>query len=209
MEDYKTISAAASDSFVERRSRFIGTIRPVSTEEEATAFIAQMKEKYWDARHNVYAYILREGQAQRYSDDGEPQGTAGIPVLEVLRKEGLADVVVVVTRYFGGILLGAGGLVRAYSHGAKIAVDAAGIQVMNPCTVVELDVDYSMYGKVTYLLPRYYAVTQNADFGEIVKLQLLIKDEYLPAFEQELTELSGGTVFPHPLEHRWANIPEE
>ena len=112
---YKTIRNAAEDEFVEKRSRFIGHALPVTTEEEALAFIAEMKSKYWDASHNVYAYILREGGIQRFSDDGEPQGTAGIPTLDVLRKEGLTDLVVVVTRYFGGILLGGGGLVRAYS----------------------------------------------------------------------------------------------
>ena len=126
MKDYITLNQRAQDEFVERKSRFIGTATPVSTQEEAIAFIDEMRSKYWDATHNVYAYILRDG-TKRYSDDGEPQGTAGVPVLDVLQKEGLTDLCVVVTRYFGGILLGAGGLVRAYSHGAKIAVDAAGI----------------------------------------------------------------------------------
>ena len=105
MEEYTTIRAAASDEFVERRSRFIGYIAPVCTEEEAAAFVSEKKALHWDASHNVYAYILREGQTRRYSDDGEPQGTAGVPVLEVLLREGLVDVVAVVTRYFGGVLL--------------------------------------------------------------------------------------------------------
>jgi len=125
MNEYRTIKYEADDSFVERRSRFIGYAKPVTTNEEAVAFINEIKAKHWDATHNVYAYVLRDGQIRRYSDDGEPQGTAGIPVLDVLLKENLTDLVVVVTRYFGGVLLGAGGLVRAYSHGAKIAVVAA------------------------------------------------------------------------------------
>ena len=124
---YRTVRHRASAEFIERKSRFIGHICPVQTQEEAVAFIQEQKSKYWDATHNVYAYVLREGQTRRYSDDGEPQGTAGIPVLDVLLKEELTDCVVVATRYFGGILLGTGGLVRAYGHTSKIAVDAGGI----------------------------------------------------------------------------------
>ena len=116
MEEYKTILTPADVEFVERRSRFIGHIRPVSSEEEALAFLSEMRSQYWDATHNVYAYRLRQSGAQRYSDDGEPQGTAGMPTLDVLRKSGVTDVAAVVTRYFGGILLGAGGLVRMPFH---------------------------------------------------------------------------------------------
>lgn len=206
MDEYRTIAAEASDEFVEKRSRFIGTVQPVTTEDEAVAFIGAMREKYWDASHNVYAYILREGQLKRYTDDGEPQGTAGVPVLDVLQKENLTDLVVVVTRYFGGTLLGAGGLVRAYSHGAKIAVDAAGIKVMRPCTVVKLDVDYPMYGKVSHLLPKHGAVTQSSNFGVAVQLQLLLSDAALPAFTRELTELTGATVIPYEVEHLYAEM---
>lgn len=118
MEEYKTLRAPASDEFTEKRSRFIGYAQPVSTQVEAAAFIERIKKQHHDATHNVFAYLLREGQLERYSDDGEPQGTAGIPVLDVLRKQGVTNCAVVVTRYFGGILLGAGGLVRAYSHAA-------------------------------------------------------------------------------------------
>ena len=122
---YKTTEKEAQDEFVEQRSRFIGYVRPVKTEEEALAFIEEKKKQHWDARHNVYAYVLREGGIQRYSDDGEPHGTAGVPTLDVLLKSGVTDVCVVVTRYFGGILLGAGGLVRAYTKSAKLALEAA------------------------------------------------------------------------------------
>lgn len=163
--EYTTIEGYAQAEFVERRSRFIGSILPVTCEEDALAFLTQKREQYWDATHNVYAYILRDGQLRRYSDDGEPQGTAGIPVLDVLQKEGLTDVAVVVTRYFGGVLLGAGGLVRAYSHGAKIAVDAAVKKTMSPATLFQLDFSYDLYGKISYILPKYHIRTQNSEFG--------------------------------------------
>ncbi|MBQ1830507.1 MAG: YigZ family protein, partial [Ruminococcus sp.] len=126
-KDYKTVAREASDEFVEKRSRFIGYVKPVKTEEEAVAFINQKRSEHWDARHNVYAYSLREGNIKRYSDDGEPSGTAGMPVLDVIVKNEIYDVCVVVTRYFGGVLLGTGGLVRAYSQGSKIALESGGI----------------------------------------------------------------------------------
>ncbi len=208
MEEYTTIAGYASDSFIERRSRFIGAIRPVQTEEEAIAFINAKKAEYWDATHNVYAYILRDGQIRRYSDDGEPQGTAGIPVLEVLQKEGLWDVVVVVTRYFGGVLLGAGGLVRAYSHGCKIAVDAAEKQTVCECAELSMAFGYDFYGKISYILPKYEAQTTFSDFGALVRMRVLLKDCYLTAFEKELTELSAGKIVPELVERRFAAFPQ-
>ena len=126
MNTYKTVRGFAFDELVEKRSRFIGYCKPVKTQDEAIAFINEIKSKHWDARHNVYAYVIRDEGISRYSDDNEPQGTAGIPVLDSIRKRGITDCVVVVTRYFGGVLLGAGGLVRAYSAAAKLGIDAAG-----------------------------------------------------------------------------------
>ena len=208
MKDYITLNQRAQDEFVERKSRFIGTATPVSTQEEAIAFIDEMRSKYWDATHNVYAYILRDG-TKRYSDDGEPQGTAGVPVLDVLQKEGLTDLCVVVTRYFGGILLGAGGLVRAYSHGAKIAVDAAGIKPMSVCKVYELEMDYSQYGQITYLLPKFHAVTLESDFGVVVKMRVMMRAVYASQFQRELEELTSATVFPYEIEEVWDCIPEK
>ena len=208
VKDYITLNQRAQDEFVERKSRFIGTATPVSTQEEAIAFIEEMRSKYWDATHNVYAYILRDG-TKRYSDDGEPQGTAGVPVLDVLQKEGLTDLCVVVTRYFGGILLGAGGLVRAYSHGAKIAVDAAGIKPMSVCKVYELEMDYSQYGKITYLLPKFHAVTLESDFGVVVKMRVMMRAVYASQFQRELEELTSATVFPYEIEEVWDCIPEK
>lgn len=204
---YRTIRAAAQAEFVEKRSRFIGHALPVTTEEQALAFIAQKKSEYWDASHNVYAYILREGNIQRFSDDGEPQGTAGIPALDVLRKEQLTDLVVVVTRYFGGILLGGGGLVRAYSHGAKIAVDAAGIMQMREGFVLQLEFDYGLYGKITYMLPRYHVQIQDTDFGASIKMRLLIAAQLYDDFKKELDDLTNAVIFPEVLEKRFADIP--
>ena len=199
LEAYVTVAGEAQDEFVERRSRFIGAIAPAATEEEAVAFLQEKRSRCWDATHNVYAYILRQGQTQRYSDDGEPQGTAGIPVLEVLRREGLVDVVLVATRYFGGILLGGGGLVRAYSHTAKIAVDAAVRRYMTPCVAVRLELDYSLYGRVANLLPRHGAVVQDSDFGAAVRLELAVETGRYPAFARELEELTSAAVYPQVL----------
>ena len=117
--EYKTVKDIGIAEIVEKRSRFIASVRPVSSEEDALEYLNMLKQKYWDARHNVYAYIIRENNIMRYSDDGEPSGTAGVPVLDILKREELTDVIVVVTRYFGGILLGTGGLVHAYSKAAK------------------------------------------------------------------------------------------
>lgn len=192
--DYKTIKAESFDEFIERKSRFIGYIAPVSTEEEAQEFIAKISKKHFDATHNVYAYVLRDGMTRRYSDNGEPQGTAGVPVLDVLLKEGLTDVCVVVTRYFGGIMLGAGGLVRAYSHGAKIAVDSAQIMNMTICKKLSLSIDYPFYGKLSYILPDYNIKTLSSDFADKINLTLLIRGDRVGAFEKALTELSNGKI---------------
>lgn len=199
MDSYTTIAAQAAGEFVEKKSRFIGTIGPVSTEEEAMAFVAELKTRYKDANHNVYAYLLRTGQV-KCSDDGEPQGTGGRPVLEVLQKEGLTDVAVVVTRYFGGILLGAGGLVRAYTQGAKCAVDAGQVLQMCPAVRVELDMGYDFYGKVTYIMPDYGIVVESSDFGEGIRLTLRLQARQLEPFSAVLRELSGGMVSPLVLE---------
>ena len=202
---YKTLSDMAEDEFVEQRSRFIGAVSPAANAEEAAAFIQKRRKMHPDARHHVFAYTLLDGTC-RCSDDGEPQGTGGVPVLEVLEREGLTDVAVVVTRYFGGILLGAGGLVRAYSHGAKLAVDAAVRRHMNPCTVLELCFGYDWYGKISYLLPRYNAQTLESDFGAEVRLKLMITSDKVPAFQKEITELTAASVVPRPVEEICADL---
>ena len=192
--NYFTISANAKDSFIEKRSEFIGYIAPVKTNDEAVAFINSIKAEHRKAKHNVYAYILREDNISRYSDDGEPQGTAGVPVLDVLKKRGLTDVCVVVTRYFGGILLGGGGLVRAYSHAASLACDAANIMNMCMCHRLKITADYGMYGKISYLLPNYETITVNSDFGSDVTLEILVLSEKLDALKKELIEVTNGSV---------------
>ena len=202
MQEYTTILGSAQDEFVERKSRFIGYIAPVETEEEAMAFIAQIKQRNRDATHNTYAYILKNG-VKRYSDDGEPQGTAGVPMLDCIEKEGLVDVAVVVTRYFGGILLGAGGLVRAYSHGAKIAVDAAQRKLMTTCTLLGMELDYSFYGKLNYILPKYVCRVEQLDFGAVVSMKVLFKQDQCEAFIKEVTEMSAALVVPQVLEERF------
>ena len=193
-DSYLTIAAEAVDEFTEKRSRFIGAIRPVKTEEEAQAFIRERCKTYWDAKHNVYAYVLDGGNLCRFSDDGEPQGTAGIPVLDVLRKEGLTDCVVVVTRYFGGILLGGGGLVRAYSHGAKIAVDAAGVVEMRLSLIGEITCDYSQYGYIPALLAEQGATITDTRFGEAVTVEFCLPKEGRGSLEAALTDRSAGRL---------------
>lgn len=192
MEGYKTIRAAASDEFVEKKSRFIGHICPVTTQEQAVAFIREKKSEYWDATHNVYAYVLREGQTRRYSDDGEPQGTAGIPVLDVLLKEEVTDCVVVVTRYFGGTLLGTGGLVRAYSHGSKIAVDAGGIVTMTLCAQLRIVCDYTFYGRLSSLIPEMGGVVEDTQFADLVTVICKMPSSLVGAFDEKLFDQSFG-----------------
>lgn len=191
---YITINGNAEDRFVERHSEFIGYICHVQTNDEAVEFINKIKAMHRKATHNVYAYILRHDNISRYSDDGEPQGTAGVPVLQVLSKNQLTDVCCVVTRYFGGILLGAGGLVRAYSHAAALAVNAAQVLNMCECYRCIIECDYSIYGKITYILPEFEAITQSCDFSDIVTLTLLVKSQLFESFCKKLEDTSNGAV---------------
>ncbi|MCQ2479588.1 MAG: YigZ family protein [Clostridia bacterium] len=190
--EYKTIDKEACDEFIEKRSRFIGYIKPVTTKEEAVDYINSIKSKHWDATHNVYAYILRDGQTRRYSDDGEPQGTAGIPVLDVLLKENLTDCVVVATRYFGGILLGGGGLVRAYSHTAKIAVDAGGVATMRLCALMSVQCDYNFYGRLNSLVPEFDGVVDDTEFSDNVSMKFRIPADREQEFQKKLIDASFG-----------------
>ena len=194
-KDYRTIMRVASDEFTEKRSRFIGHIAPVTSEEEAQAFVAAKKKEYWDAKHNVWAYVLREGGLRRFSDDGEPQGTAGMPVLDVLQKEGLTDCVVVVTRYFGGILLGGGGLVRAYSHGARLAVDAGVRCDMRLSARLQVVCDYAQYGWVAPLIAAAGGTVDDTAFTDEVTIQFHLPFADIPALQKQLTEQSAGTLF--------------
>lgn len=193
MRDYDTVLAAAEDEFTEKRSRFICAITPVATAEEAMSFIADRREKHYDARHTVYAYLLKDGVC-RYSDDGEPQGTGGQPVLEVIKRSGLVDVCIAVTRYFGGILLGAGGLTRAYSGGAALAVSAAERVTVCACTDIRLKMDYAQYGIINRLLPEFSAQVLESDFGEGVTVVARLRKGDVEPFEKALTEQTSATV---------------
>lgn len=189
---YKTIRAEAKDEYIVKKSRFIGHIKPVTTQEEALAFIAEVSKKHWDATHNVYAYILRDGGIKRYSDDGEPQGTAGIPTLDVLEKTGVTDCAVVVTRYFGGIMLGAGGLVRAYSHSASIAVAAGGIVTRAMCGRLKVTTDYYFYGKLTSFIPENGGIIEDTIFEDNVTLIFRMPLELIDGFNAKLIDVSNG-----------------
>lgn len=203
MQEYKTVQNEASDEFIEQRSRFIGYVRPVKTEEEALAFISEKKKQHWDARHNVSAYVLREGGIRRCSDDGEPHGTAGVPVLDVILKSGVTDVAVVVTRYFGGILLGAGGLVRAYTKGASLALEAGGIIRMQSCYTCLLSCDYNQYGRVSSLIPSCGGVIDDTGFAADVTLTFHIAPDNYGGFQKQLADLSCGSLETEILEERF------
>ena len=192
MIEYKTVEFEADDFFIEKKSKFIGYVKPVKTQAEATDFINSIKSKHWDATHNVYAYVLRENNIQRYSDDGEPSGTAGVPVLDVLLKENLVDVCVVATRYFGGTLLGAGGLVRAYSHASKIAVNAGNIITMAQCSVMKASVDYYFYERLNTLLSDFNANIIENDFADKVNVTFSLKQTLQKDLEDKLTDISNG-----------------
>lgn len=193
-KDYKTVLENASDEFVEKRSRFIGYCKPVKTEQEAIDFINEKRSEHWNATHNVYAYSLREGNIKRYSDDGEPSGTAGMPVLDVIVKNEIFDVVVVVTRYFGGVLLGTGGLVRAYSHGSKIAVEAAKPVIMQNCLMCEARCAYNQYGKVSSLIIGVGAAIDDTVYESNVLVKFHIKPDLLGTLNKKLADATSGEV---------------
>lgn len=204
MEDfYKTVLNESQDEFIEKRSRFIGYCKPVKTEQEAIDFINSKRSIHWDATHNVYAYVLKEGNIQRYSDDGEPQGTAGVPTLDIIKKNNVVDCVVVVTRYFGGTLLGTGGLVRAYSHGAKIALDAAKTITMENCLCCEISMTYNQYGKISTLIPQTEGVIDDSVFTDDVKILFHITRGNLHLLEKKLNDSTGGKVLPKVLEEKY------
>lgn len=196
-------SEYAEDRFTEKRSKFTGRLWHVETPEEATAKIKEMRETYWDATHHCYAYILREGNLMRYSDDGEPQGTAGMPILEVLRHEGLVDVCCVVTRYFGGILLGTGGLVRAYTNGAKLAVAASGVSEMSMFSVLLIACPYNLLGVVQQLLPAHGCAVEETDYGADVTLTVTQPAGALETLNAALAEATAGQVYAEEMEQKF------
>ncbi|MDR1002660.1 MAG: IMPACT family protein [Oscillospiraceae bacterium] len=192
--EYKTVRRAAHDEFTEKKSRFIGFIKPVKTEEEALSFIAEIRSEYWDARHCVYAYRLREGNIFRFSDDGEPSGSAGMPTLGVLTKSEVTDAAVAVVRYFGGVLLGTGGLVRAYSRAAALAVECGEAVVMRMCDTYSILCGYGRYTPVSTLISDCGGVIDKTEFLEQVEIIFHIAPSLLPNFRQKLADATNAEV---------------
>ncbi len=204
--EYFTIAAPCEGSLIEKRSEFIGQIFPVTNADAFNEILESVRKKHNKARHHVWAYRLRDGGAQRYSDDGEPQGTGGVPVLGVLQKNELTDVCCIVTRYFGGVLLGASGLTRAYSASAAIAVQNAKIQHFCEAEHLRLQMDYGIYGKVSAMLPEFEILEGNSEFADMVTLYFDIKTELFPALRQRLTDLFHGTPPLEQLETHYADF---
>lgn len=191
---YKTIDGNSEARFIEKKSEFIGYLRHVETEAEAIAFINEIRAQHRKATHNCYAYLLRDNNISRHSDDGEPSGTAGAPIYEVLKKEGLTDAACVVTRYFGGILLGAGGLVRAYTQGAKLAIDNAVILDMRQAVRLKLVLAYPLYGKIGKILQENDVRVENEDFAADVTITLVVRSERADNLTAALTDACYGGI---------------
>ena len=191
MSEYFIPAGAGEAEFVEKRSSFLGHVRYVETEDEAKAFVTEMKKKFYDARHNCWCYIIKDG-AVRYSDDGEPQGTAGIPMLEVLKREGVTNVVCVVTRYFGGVLLGTGGLLRAYTKSAKDALDAAGISVVRRWVMAELACTYSLLERLKLECTAANGLVSDVEYSTDVCLKLLLPEDGVEDFSRRIADVTAG-----------------
>lgn len=191
MTEYYVPTGPGEAEYVEKRSKFMGKIRPVESEEAARAFVDEMKKKYHDARHNCWCYALRNG-VMRYSDDGEPQGTAGQPMLGVFQKEGVTNVCCVVTRYFGGILLGAGGLVRAYTQASKLALDESGISVVRRWVEVTVDCPYNFFERVKLEVTALNGVVGDVDYTDHVTVHALLPEGQEVPFGARITEISAG-----------------
>ena len=192
MESYTTILHKASFEYEDRKSVFIATAMPVSTESEALSFLASIKKEYPDARHHVYAYVLRENSIMRFSDDREPQGTAGMPVLDIIRKNGCTDVAIVVIRYFGGTLLGTGGLVRAYSSSALGALKAGNIITYDVYTELKFSVSYSDYQKVVPYLTDMEFRTEDTSYSDNVEILGSVKKGKVEEILKGITEITSG-----------------
>ena len=196
-------SEYGEDKFEEKHSKFTGRLWRVESAEQAVARVKQMRDAHWDATHNCWAYIIREGNLMRYSDDGEPQGTAGMPILDVLRHEKLENVCCVVTRYFGGILLGTGGLVRAYTKGAQLAVAAAGVQRMSLYSVLLIACPYHLYEIVTHLPSDYVCSIEETDYGVDVTLTCTVPAGGEQALNEALAEATAGSVYAEVVETKF------
>ena len=206
MTEYYIPTQPSETEFVEKRSRFIGHVWRVETEEEARAQIEAMKKRYYDARHNCWCYIIKDGPV-RYSDDGEPQGTAGQPMLNVFQREGVVNVCCVVTRYFGGILLGAGGLVRAYTQSAKDALDTAGISVVRRWVAMEVPCTYGQFENMRREIDAFGGVVENVDYGADVVLSALLPEERAGDFAAHILDITAGTVEALEDGERFKDVP--
>ena len=210
MKPYKTLLKAASEEFIVNKSRFIGHGAPCETEEEALAFLARIRQKHKDATHNCYAYIIGLNSGiMRYSDDGEPSGTAGMPIIEVMKARGVVNCAVVVTRYFGGVLLGAGGLVRAYAQGSKAALDAAGVVVMEKSTRHLVEVDYSTWQQLEYFLRSAPVIIEHTEFGASVVCTLMVRKRDEEALLAEITRVTDARAETLPDGELYYPWPDE
>lgn len=195
LQTYRVLLEGGEGEIVEKKSRFIATIRRVESEEEAVRFIEEMKKKYWDARHNCSAFVIgSRAELTRCSDDGEPSGTAGRPMLEVLLGEGVRNIAVVVTRYFGGVLLGTGGLVRAYTQAVKAGLENCSVGAMVHGYEIMLNTDYNGIGKVLYLLGQYGIEPVDSEYGVDVTLQIRIRSDIAERLHKELIEATSGKI---------------
>lgn len=194
MSEYLVPGPFGEAEFVQKRSRFIGRVWRVSTEEEALGRISEMRRQHWDATHNVYAYSIKDGPV-RFSDDGEPSGTSGLPTLDVFRKGEVFDVCCVVTRYFGGILLGGGGLVRAYSHTAKLALDAAGLYAMRSLEKMKMTCPYGLFEKIRQETERWGDL-EDAEYGADVVVRIVLPEDKATDFTERITDITSGLVCP-------------
>lgn len=206
MTEYYIPTQHSQTELVEKRSRFIGQVWRVESEEDARARIEETRKRYYDARHNCWCYILKDG-AVRYSDDGEPQGTAGQPMLNVFQREGIVNVVCVVTRYFGGILLGAGGLVRAYTQGAKDALDAAGVSVVRRWVAMEVPCTYAQFEQARREVEDFEGVIEQVDYGADVVLSALLPEERAEAFAAHILDSSAGTIEVLEAGEKFKDVP--
>lgn len=206
MTEYYIPTQSSETELVEKRSRFIGHVWRVSSEAEARARVEEMKKRYYDARHNCWCYIIKDGPV-RYSDDGEPQGTAGQPMLNVFQREGVENVVCVVTRYFGGVLLGAGGLVRAYTQSAKDALDAAGISVVRRWVAMEVPCAYAQFEGMRREVAGFGGVVEHVDYGADVVLSVLLPEERARDFAAHVLDVSSGTVEALEAGERFQDVP--
>ena len=210
LKAYKTLIRAAEDSFIINKSRFIGYGRPCETEEEALDFLAEIRLRHRDATHNCYAYIIGPNMGvMRYSDDGEPGGTAGMPIIEVMKARGVTNCAVVVTRYFGGVRLGAGGLVRAYSQGAAAAINACGVGVMHPTARYLMEIPYPMLNRMDFFLKSEPVIVEDKAYTDVITYTLIVRCRDEEGFLARVTDLSEGRVEPLRAEELYLPWSEE